>query len=183
MASSAPVSAQQAAQVVVALAASAAVQVEFQRQRVGHRGSRGLHRRFGQQRAAQVGMQHGAGQVQYRTQRRARGGSQILLQQCRQCGGQGAAVFSGADGVTHALQSYTQRRDYRVVSMLLHQRLPRRRDEHLIDAGQVAEAGHQYPTMKGLKLPRVKSVSRISMSRPRLPTSSATGSRLAFLTW
>ena len=60
--------AQQAAQMIVALAALAAVEVELERDRVAHGVDRGLDRRLGQQRAAEIGVQHGAGQVEDRAQ-------------------------------------------------------------------------------------------------------------------
>ena len=65
--------AQQALDQIVAVAAPARVQVELQ---VGWRGQRAQHRGHGlvgQQRAAQVGVQHGAGQVVHGAQARRRG--------------------------------------------------------------------------------------------------------------
>ena len=75
--------AQQAAHVVVALAAAAAVEVEFERDRVAHRGDRGFDRRLRQKRATEIGVQHRAGEVEDRLEAR-RG---IGLKARNRCGG------------------------------------------------------------------------------------------------
>ncbi len=62
--------AQQAAHMIVALAALAAAEIEFERDRVAHRRDRGLDRRLGEQRAAEIGVQHGAGEIEDRPQAR-----------------------------------------------------------------------------------------------------------------
>ena len=62
--------AQQAAQVVVALAALAVREIEFERDRVAHRRDRRLDRLLGDQRAAEIGVQHGAGEIEHRPQAR-----------------------------------------------------------------------------------------------------------------
>ena len=49
---------------IVALAAPAGRKVEFQRHRIAHRRQRRLDRRLGQQRAAEIGVQHRAGEVE-----------------------------------------------------------------------------------------------------------------------
>ncbi len=54
---------------VVAIAAPAGGQVELEVHRPRQRGRHGLHRLVGQQRAAEVGMQHRAGQVEHRLHR------------------------------------------------------------------------------------------------------------------
>jgi len=52
--------------------------------------------------------------------------------------------------------------------------------QELVGRRQGAKVLHQYPARNGWKPPRRRPVSRIIRSRPRLPTSSATGSRLGF---
>ena len=65
VASSAPVSStMQVAHDGVALAALAAVEVELERQGVAHGGDGGLDCLLGEQRPAEVGVQHGAGEVE-----------------------------------------------------------------------------------------------------------------------
>ena len=65
--------AQQAAHMIVALAAPAAAEIEFERHRVAHGRDRGFDRLLGEQRAAEIGVQHRAGEVEHRPQaRRAR---------------------------------------------------------------------------------------------------------------
>ncbi len=62
--------AEKAAQMIVALAAPAAVEVEFERHGAAHRRDRRLDRCLGEQRAAEIGVQHGAGQIEDRPQAR-----------------------------------------------------------------------------------------------------------------
>ena len=57
---------------VVALAAIAAAEIELERDRVAHRRDGGLDRLLGDQRAAEIGVQHGAGEIEHRPQARAR---------------------------------------------------------------------------------------------------------------
>ena len=64
---------EEVAQDRVALAALAAVEVELERERVAHRRHRGLDGLLGEQRAAEVGVEHGAGEVEDRPDLRARG--------------------------------------------------------------------------------------------------------------
>ena len=70
--------AQQFLDQVVAVAALARLQVEFQVHRPLQRFHHGLHGRVGQQRAAQIRVQHGARQVEHGAQLRARLGLQPL---------------------------------------------------------------------------------------------------------
>ena len=71
VASSAPVSSQsKPAHVIVALAALAAAEIELERDGVAHGGDRGLDRRLGEQRAAEIGVQHRAGEIEHGTQAR-----------------------------------------------------------------------------------------------------------------
>ena len=73
VASSAPVSSQSRSRtMIVALAAPAASQIELKRNRIAHRDRRRLDRLLGDQRAAEIGMQHGAGEVEDRAQVRSR---------------------------------------------------------------------------------------------------------------
>ena len=60
--------AEQVADEIVAVAAMAAAKVEFQRHRVAHRHLRRLDRGLGPQRAAEIGVQHGAGEIEHRPQ-------------------------------------------------------------------------------------------------------------------
>ena len=74
--------AQQAADQDVALAAPAGVEIELERNRLSHRSDRGLDRRVGERRAPEIGVQHDAGQVEYRPHPRLR-----LAIETRQGGG------------------------------------------------------------------------------------------------
>ena len=65
---------EQVAQRRVALAAPAAAEVELERQRLPHGGDRRLDRGLGEQRPAEVGVEHGAGQIEDRTHLRPRRG-------------------------------------------------------------------------------------------------------------
>ena len=49
---------------IVALAAPASLEIIFQGRRVAHRLDRGRDRLLGQRRTAEIGVQHGAGQVE-----------------------------------------------------------------------------------------------------------------------
>ena len=62
--------AEKAAHMIVALAAPAAREIELERDGAAHGRDRGLDRRLGEQRAAEIGVQHGAGQVEDRAQAR-----------------------------------------------------------------------------------------------------------------
>jgi hypothetical protein len=64
--------AQQVFDQLVAVAAGAAAQVELQRHRRGQRAHHRLQRLLGQRRPPQVGVQHGAGEVEHAAQARAR---------------------------------------------------------------------------------------------------------------
>jgi hypothetical protein len=58
--------AQQIANEIVAIAAMAGAEIEFERDRVAHRHLRRLDGGFGPQCAAEIGMQHGAGEIEHR---------------------------------------------------------------------------------------------------------------------
>ena len=101
--------AKQAAQVAVAFAAPAGVQIELQRGGGLHGAERGGHGLLRQQGAAEVGVQDGAGQVQDRAQVRAGAGGQRLFGKAEDAGGIGQrlrrrgtdAGQSGAQGLGH----------------------------------------------------------------------------------
>ncbi len=76
---------------IVAFAALAGRQVEFQRDRIAHRRDGGFDRGFGEQRAAEIGVQHGAGEIEERAQTGA-----ILVRETRQR--QGRHLFDRRDG-------------------------------------------------------------------------------------
>ena len=78
--------AQEAAKVIVALAAPAGREVELERQGAAHGLDRGLDRRFGEQRPAEIGVQHGAGEVEHRAGRGSGGGRQRRRRSNRQPG-------------------------------------------------------------------------------------------------
>ena len=167
--------AEKAAQVVVALAATAAGQIIFQRCRRAH----GVHRRrdglFGQDRAAKVGVQDRAGQVQDRPETRATGPRQILRDP-----GQNGIGLRQRIGRRGAQLGQTRPNGRGHDRMPMFRNQPARLLKQPVDAGQIAQVGrHQNPIRNGLKPPRVHSVSRIFRSRPRLATSSATGSMVA----
>jgi hypothetical protein len=60
--------------VIVALAALSVRKVEFERHRMTHRGDCGIDRLLGDQRSAEIGVQHGAGEIEYRPQAWPRAG-------------------------------------------------------------------------------------------------------------
>ena len=74
--------AQQAAQMIVALAALAVGEIELQRDRVAHRRDCRLDGLLGDQRAAEIGVQHRAGEIEHRPQARLRAGIQPRQRAC-----------------------------------------------------------------------------------------------------
>jgi hypothetical protein len=58
------VSSQSKSRTTSSLAAAAGVEIELQRQRLPHRDGRGLDRGLGQHRAPEIGVQHGAGEIE-----------------------------------------------------------------------------------------------------------------------
>ena len=147
--------AEQVAHKVVALAAAAAVEIEFERDRVAHRGDCSLDRRLREQRAAEIGVQHGAGEVEDRLEAR-RG---IGLKARNRCGG---CLLS-----PYRLDAVCPRRRQRIADRADHGRAAetidgKKRDlgsQHRVDRreqpapiGGVAEGHHapQSPTRNGL---------------------------------
>ena len=96
---------------IVALAALAGREVEFQSDGGAHGGNGGFDRRLGKQGAAEIGVQHRAGEIE--------DGTQIRPRLRRQRGERRACDrfrparlrFTGAQGVTRRLQRLTHRLD------------------------------------------------------------------------
>ena len=179
---------EEVAQDRVALAALAAVEVELERERVAHRGHRGLDRLLGEEGAAEVGVEHGAGEVEDRAHLRARG----RVEARDDVGGDGferrgapAAVAEiGAGGG----KARARRGDHARPAVARDRRGDRaacagRRRPREGGAGRGSRPPGQYPARNGLTPPRRKSSSRTRMSRPSVAMSSATGSRAGFFCW
>ena len=129
--------AQQPAQHVVTLAAPATVEVEFERHRIAHCRDGGGDGFLGDQRAAEIGVQHGAGEVVDRSE--ARGGVRF------QAGEGGGRRLLGTDHVAPAGARRGERGPHRVDDRVPSEPLDRERSglraQHLIDRGQPAQIG------------------------------------------
>ncbi len=129
--------AQQLLDYPVTLAAPAGLQIELQIHRRGERLSNGTHGLLGQQRAAEIGVQHRAREIEYRPEREALG-----LRQPRPHGSgdhvrgeAGAAQSTGERGVAQTIEVCAQLRDDLRASVLPQQRLERARVQQAIDRG------------------------------------------------
>lgn len=81
------------------MAAAGALQIELQRRGFAHRRAHRVHRGLGHRRAAQIGVQHGAGQIEHRPHRHAL----ALRHPVADGGGQAVvAVGPGRQGVLFA---------------------------------------------------------------------------------
>jgi hypothetical protein len=140
---------QQVVDQVVAVASAAAVQVEFQVGRRGQRAQHRGHRLVGQQRAAQVGVQHGAGQVVDGAQTRGGGARQGAVDG----GGHGgfrqvrARQLAGQGALAQDVQVPAQGRHHLRAAMRVQRRGQRRRVQQPVERGDVGgggEPGHGY---------------------------------------
>ncbi len=104
--------AQQRAHMIVALAALAGVEVEFQRNGRAHGRDRRLDRRLGEQRAAEIGVQHRAGEIEHRTQARARVQLSAVASAALAIASRLAARFAGAQGGARRVEHLAHRRDH-----------------------------------------------------------------------
>ena len=167
--------AQQGLDDVVAVAASAALQVVFQRAGVARGGDQRRDRFIRQGRAAQVGMQHGAGEVVDRAQTWAG----LLGQPRVQLGDQGrfgqgrGVACAGADGLTPLGEQIADGGGGRLSSVLGEHGCDRRMAQQTFDRGQAGEwtggggrvVGHFSPATASGSHRCARSLPRSSASR------------------
>ena len=103
--------AEQAAQVIVALAALAGVNVEFEGDGRPHGGNRGFDRRLGDQRAAEIGVQHRPGEIEDGTQVRSRIRRELGERRARDGFRLARLRFAGAQGSARRVERLTHRHD------------------------------------------------------------------------
>ena len=147
--------AQEFADVIVALAAAAGVEVVFQRHRAAHGVDGRADRGFGQQGAAEVGVQHRAGEVEQRPQRRAvpRGEPSAGVVRHGLAGEVG--LGAGPQGRPQVGHGGADRLCGLGTPEAPDQRRAFGAAHHVVDPGQVAQAGRQrrhprqYPSRKG----------------------------------
>ena len=143
---------EEVAQDRVALAALAAVEVELEGERVAHRGHRGLDRLLGEEGAAEVGVQHGAGEVEDRPHLRARGGVEarddVGGDGVERRGARAAVAEIGAGGG----KARARRRDHARPAVARDRRGDRAGAQDDVDRGkaaQVAGLAHRVSTRPG----------------------------------
>jgi hypothetical protein len=132
--------AQEVANEIVAVAAMAGAEIEFERDRVAHRHLRRLDRGFRPQRAAKIGVQHGAGEVEHRPQVRLLRDFEPR-QRCRRdmvrAGGQSAIGARRGQRLAHGGDDGGAAEPGR--------RIRRHgRAQHLVDRGQLAQRGFGF---------------------------------------
>ena len=98
---------------IVALAALAGREVEFQGDGRAHGGDGGFDRRFGEERAAEIGVQHRAGEIEDGTQVRPRLRRQRGERRARDRVRPARLRFAGAQGVARRIERLTHRLDRR----------------------------------------------------------------------
>ena len=128
--------AQQAAQMIVALAALAAAEIELERDRVAHRRDRGLDRLLGDQRAAEIGVQHGAGEIEHRPQARLRARFKP-----RQRARDGVGRRKGRAFGPGLRDRHAHGVDRRGAAVAIDHVACRRRAHHLVDRGKLVQCG------------------------------------------
>ena len=123
----------------ITLATPAGFQIELQIYRRGQRLRHGTHGLLGQQRAAEIGVQHRTGEIEHRPEREARGICQRRPHGSgdRVPGEAGTGKSTGERGVAQTIEAGAQRRDDLRASVLRHQRLERARVQQSIDRGNV----------------------------------------------
>ena len=129
--------AQQIANEIVAVAAMAGAEIEFERNRVAHRHLRRLDRGFRPQRAAEIGVQHGAGEVEHRSQVRLLRDFEPRQRRRRDMV---RAARRGAIGARRG-QRLAHRGDDRGAAEPGRGVRRHGRAQHLVDRGQLAQRG------------------------------------------
>ena len=128
----------------VAIAARTAVQVVFQVVRAGHHGQHVLQRGLGQQAAAQVGVDHRAGQVQHRSHAGLQALLQTLLQRVGQAGhGHVRHRHRALDhGRPQGIEQGTRLTGHQRMAMLIQQGLHHRLAQQAVYGGKITGLGH-----------------------------------------